>query len=95
MRPFATKFKARVPDQSAGQQPSLTEDLETVAYPDDRPPTPGETHHLVHDRREAGDRAATEIVSVGEPARKHNGIKATEVRLSVPHDVGTLVENSD
>ena len=57
--PPADEPELPVPDQRAGQQPGLAQDLEPVADPDDGPAALGERPHLVHDRREPRDRAAS------------------------------------
>ena len=62
-----------------------------LQMPEHRQPAPGGLDHLGHHRREAGDRAAAEVVAVGEPARQHDGVHPAQVVVAVPegHDVRT------
>src|ERR671930_1295967 len=73
-----------VADQRAGKETCLAEDLEAVADPDHRPAALGEGTHLVHHRREPGDRAGPEVVAVREPAGQDHGVDLAEVGLGVP-----------
>ena len=47
-----------------------------LQIPSTRPPLAGELGDRLHDRREARDRAAAEVVAVGEPAGEDDGCRA-------------------
>ncbi len=82
----ADELEVAVPAQDAGQEPRLAEDLEAVADPEHRAAVGGEAPDGIHHRRDAGDRPATEVVAVGEPARKHDAARSSrERRVAVPH----------
>src|SRR5581483_10260745 len=59
----------RVRSEHAGQQAGLAEDLKAVADPEHRSAVGGELRDRSHDRREAGNRTAAEVVAVGKAAR--------------------------
>ena len=73
-----------VPDERAGQQPRLAQDLEPVADAEHRTAALGEGAHLVHDGGEPRDRARAQVVAVGEPARQDDRVDAAQVVLGVP-----------
>jgi len=51
--------------------------------------------HRVHDRRTRRDRAAAQIVAIGEAARQHDGVAvpAGNSSLGVPHHRGLAARN--
>ena len=51
-------------------------------------PPAGGGDHLGHHRREAGDRAAAQVVAVGEAAGQHDRVDALEVVVAVPQRDG-------
>ena len=51
-------------------------------------PAAGRVDDLGHHRREAGDRAAAQVVAVGEPAGQHDRVDALEVVVAVPEGDG-------
>src|SRR5882762_10356255 len=65
----------------------FAKDLETVAYTQHFPPFTGKTDHAFHDGTKPGDRSATEIVAIGEPAGEHDTIisgKLAKIGVFVP-----------
>jgi hypothetical protein len=62
----------------------LTEDLEAVADPEHRQARPGRRHQLAHHRGEPGDRAAAQVIAVGETTRQDHSVHAAQVALAVP-----------
>ena len=76
----------RVGQQRAGQQARLAEHLEAVADPEHEAAGGGELGHLLHHRREAGDRAGAQVVAVGEAAGDDHRIDALQVAVAVPQD---------
>src|SRR5215211_7757963 len=74
----------RVRPQRAGQQPRLAEDLEAVADPEHEAALGGEGRDRSQRRREAGDRAAPEVVAVREPAGQDDGGDIRETIVTVP-----------
>src|SRR5699024_3746182 len=73
-----------VADERTGQQMGFAEDLEPVADAQHRHALPGRGHHGLHDRVEAGDRTAAQIVTIGESAGQDDGIDAGQGRIGVP-----------
>ncbi|GAA1476934.1 hypothetical protein GCM10009623_13800 [Nocardioides aestuarii] len=73
-----------VADQGAGQQVGLAEDLEAVADAEDRHAPVGRLDDLGHDRREAADGAAAQVVTVGEPAGQDDRVDVAQVVVAVP-----------
>ena len=47
-------------------------------------PVPGRVDDRLHHRGEPGDRAAAQVVAVGEAAGQHDGVHAVQVRVGVP-----------
>ena len=80
----AHELERRVPAQHAGEQPGLAQHLEAVADPEHRPARLGELAHRPHRRREAGDRAAAQVVAVREAAREHDGADVGQPLRLVP-----------
>src|SRR5919197_1094053 len=66
------------------QQPGLAEHLEAVAYAQHRAALGGEAAHRVHHRREARDRAAAQVVAVGEAAGDDQRIHLAHFLVAVP-----------
>ena len=84
----AAELAVVVADQRAGQQVRLAQDLEAVADAEDGHPSLGGRDDLGHDGGEAGDRAAAQVVAVGEAAREHDRVDALEVVVAVPQGNG-------
>ena len=81
--------------QYAGEQSTLAEDLEAIAHTQYLTTTAGKIDHLLHHRREAGQRPAAEVISVREAAWKHQAvvyIKHTEVTVFVPQHYYLLTQ---
>ena len=64
------------PQSAAGQQPGFAQDLKAVADAEQEAAALGVDAHRAHDRRARGDRAATQIVAIGEAARHHHEVGA-------------------
>jgi hypothetical protein len=73
-----------VADQRPRQQVGLAQDLEAVADAEHRHPAPGGVDHFGHHRREPGDRAAAQVVAVGEAAGQDHGVDVGEAVVAVP-----------
>ena len=85
---FADKMEAFVANESAREESALAEDLKAVADAEDCATGCGETFHRLHDRREAGDGSAAEVVAVGEAPGNDDGVEAGERGVLVPDEVG-------
>ena len=72
----ADEAQLRVAHQHARQQPGLAQNLKAVADAEHQPAAGGMRPHRVHDRRARRDRAAAQIVAVGEAAGDHHQIGA-------------------
>jgi hypothetical protein len=68
--------EARVPGERARQQVRLAQDLEAVADAENRQSRPGRGDQLAHDRGEPGDRAAAQVVAVGETSGEDDRVGA-------------------
>jgi len=44
--------------------------------------------HRLHHRAEPGDGAGPEVIAVAEPARQDDDIRALQIGVAVPHEVG-------
>ena len=80
-----------VADERAGQQMRLAQDLETVADAQDGQASSGFAHDLAHDGSGRSDRAAAQVVAVGEAAGDDDRVDAVQVGVLVPqgHGLGT------
>ena len=85
---FADEVEAFVANEGAGEESALAEDLKAIADAKDGATGSGETFYRLHDRREAGDGSAAEVVAVGESSRNDDGIEAGERGILVPDEVG-------
>src|SRR5262249_1665920 len=75
--------------QHAWQQPGLAKNLEAVADAEHEAATLGMFAHGIHHRRARRDRAATQIIAVGEAARDDDEIGALrQLMLRVPYHRG-------
>jgi hypothetical protein len=77
-----------VSSERARQQVGLAENLEPVADAEDRPAAGGVALHRLHHRAEPGDGAGPEVIAVAEPARQDDDIRALQIGVAVPHEVG-------
>src|SRR6478752_2986160 len=91
----AVELAVVVADQSAGQQVALGEHLEAVADAEDGQATLGRRDERLHDRCEAGDGAAAQVVAVGEAAGEDDRVDAPEVRVAVPERDGLAAALAD
>ena len=73
-----------VADECAGQQVRLTQDLEAVADAQDGQASSGFAHDLAHDGSGRRDRAAAQVVAVGEAAGDDDRVDAVQVGVLVP-----------
>ena len=69
-----------------GSRPRLAQHLKAVADPEHDPAGARELGHLLHHRREAGDRPGAQVVAVGEAARHDHRVDALQVAVAVPQD---------
>ena len=81
----ADEAQVGVAHQHAGQQAGLAQDLEAVADAEHEAAARRMRAHRVHDRRPPGDRAAAQVVAIGEAARQHDEIgPGGQRRVGVP-----------
>jgi len=85
---FANEVEAFVANEGAGEESALAKDLKAVADAENGATGCGETFYRLHDRREAGDGSAAEVVAVGEAPGNDNGVEAVERGVLVPDEVG-------
>ena len=84
---LAQEAAVRVAHQDARQQASLAEDLEAVADAEHQAAALGVKRDRPHDRRSRRDRAAAEIVAIGEAPRQDHEVGALrQVGIGVPDD---------
>ncbi len=85
MHVAADEFQPRIAHEHAGQKLGLAEDLEAVADAEHEPAVAREGAHRVHDRRARRDRAAAQIIAIGEAAGHHDEIGSLRQRgLGMP-----------
>ena len=77
-RRLAEEAQLAVLLQGAGEQAGLGQDLEAIADADHWAAGASEGLHCRHDRREAGQRTGTQVVTVREAAREHDGVNRPE-----------------
>ena len=81
----ADEFQLGIAHQHAGQKPGLAQDLEAVADAEHEAALRRVGADRIHDRRARRDRAAAQIIAVGEPARDHDEVGAGgQLRVGVP-----------
>src|SRR4029077_11338543 len=73
-----------VADQRAREEPGFAKDLEAVADSPHEPAPIRKLADLLHDGREARDRAGAEVIAVGKPAWQDYAVAALEVGVLVP-----------
>ena len=73
-----------VADERAGQQVRLAQDLEAVADAQDGQASSGFAHDLAHDGSSRRDRAAAQVVAVGEAAGDDDRVDAVQVGVLMP-----------
>src|SRR5829696_2815109 len=81
---IADKAHMRISEQSARQEVRLGQDLEAVTDAEYRTALLRELFEGAHDVREAGDRAGSEVITVGEAAGDDHGVDTLEISVSVP-----------
>ena len=82
-----------VTDERAGQQVGLAQDLEAVADAQDGQASSGLAHDFAHDGGGRGDRAAAQVVAVGEASGDHDRVDAVQVGVLVPQGHGLRAGN--
>jgi hypothetical protein len=85
---FADEVEAFVAHERAGEESAFAEDLKTIADADDSPAGCGETFHRLHDRGEAGDGSAAEVVTIRKAAGNDDGVESGKRSILVPDKVG-------
>jgi hypothetical protein len=80
----ADELAVIVADQRSGQEVGLAQDLEAVADPEHRQPLLSTRDHRAHHRCETRDRAATQVVAVGEAAGQDDRVDSSQVLVTVP-----------
>ena len=73
-----------VADERAGQQVRLAQDLEAVADAQDGQASSGLAHDLAHDGGGRGDRAAAQVVAIGEASGDDDRVDAVQVGVLMP-----------
>src|SRR6476661_741224 len=91
----AVELAVVVADQRAGQQVALGEHLKVDEDAEDGQATLGRRDERLHDRCEAGDGAAAQVVAVGEAAGEDDRVDAPEVRVAVPERDGLAAALAD
>ena len=94
-RVAADEAQRLVPQQRAGEESRLAEDLESVADPEHEAARRREVAHCRRRRGESRDRAAAEVVPVRESARHDDGVETGEVALLVPDRLGLRAERGE
>jgi hypothetical protein len=69
-----------------GSRPASQSTWKPLQIPSTSPPSSANAAHGVHHRREAGDRAAAEVVAVREPAGQDDRADVRELALGVPDE---------
>jgi hypothetical protein len=91
--PLAPELEALVPEEGAGEQAGLAEDLEAVAASQDQPAARHEARQGPDDRGSTRHGPGPEVVTVREAAWEHQAIKAADIGVPVPHVLDRLVEH--
>src|SRR5262249_53169617 len=81
MNVAADELERGVAHEDTWQEAGLAENLEAVADPEHEPTLTGMRTHRVHDRRTGRDRAAAQIVTIGEAARNDGQAGAGRQRV--------------
>ncbi len=83
--PVADEAQIGVAHQDAGQEAGFAQDLEAVADAEHESALSGVRPHRVHDLGPPGDRAAAQVIAIGEAARQHDEVGAArQLALGVP-----------
>src|SRR2546427_11888146 len=90
---LTNKGERRVAQHRAGREPGFQQDLKAVADAQYHPAMVGKLLHRPHDRREPGDGAGPQIVTVGKAAGQNDCIQAVEGCLLVPDFLNFLAKN--
>src|SRR5579872_3144004 len=72
MNPLANERQRAIASQRAGNQMRFAQNLKAVADADYQAAVGRELRDAAHDRREARDRAASQMVAVAEASRQHD-----------------------
>ena len=90
----AEELQPAVAQHGTGQQPSLKQDLKTIADAQHQPAALGELFDRTQDRRVAGEGAGAEVVAIGEAAGQHDGVEVVDLGGLVPDPFGGLAEHA-
>src|SRR5262249_42161670 len=85
--------KADVAHHRAGQKAGFTQNLESIADAQDHAAGLGEFRHRIHDRREARDRAGSQVIAVRKSSGQNNGIAVREVLRLMPNEFDRLFKD--
>ena len=77
-----------VANEGAGQQVRFAQDLEAVADAEDGEASSGLANDLGHDGGGRGDRAAAQVVAVGEASGDDDRVNAAQIGVLVPQRHG-------
>src|ERR1043165_189678 len=89
MHVAAEELHAGVAQQHAGQELGLAQNLEAVAHAHHQGALARVAAHRLHDRRMRGDRAAAQVIAIGEAAGQHDEVGACrKLAFAMPHHRG-------
>ena len=88
----ADEFEILIAQQRSGEDTGFHQNLESVADAENETACRRELFHGAHDRREARNRAAAEIVAVGKSAGKKDCVDVAEIGGIVPDEIGFAVQ---
>src|SRR5256885_433360 len=83
MDPLTSKLARRISEERAGKQAGFLQDLKPIADTQHQPAPIRKVGNRLHHRRETGNRAAAQVVTVGKPARQHDQFQIVESTLAV------------
>ena len=81
---FAAELKRAIANQRTGEQPRLTQDLETIANSQHGPAIGRERLHCFHHWTESGDGSSAQIIAITKPARDDDGIGIAQRTFLMP-----------
>src|SRR5688572_31530983 len=90
---FAAKLQRPVPNQRAGKQSRLAQDLEPVANAEHGASLRREVLDRLHDRAEARNRPGAQVIAVAEAARDDHRIGIAEGSFLVPNEPGRMAHD--
>jgi len=90
---LADEFETTILEEGPREHASFSQDLESVADPDDVPPAVGKCLDLLHDWGEPRDRPTAEVVTVGESTGEDYAVNALKTSLLMPQKASVLTEH--